>query len=205
MSQFIESLENRRLLSTVTLAAAEAALMSDASTLATDARHAKSDLLAAGKAFQTDFNALHLKPSPQKTALVRAITSARTLIQSDVNRIITAGYKDGQAVVNDVLHITVYDTGNAVKIARDQKHLTTDTARLRNLETPLVTKLENDVNSSAAKVTAAVNALALANNSAAPLQADWTTLSNIYVSSKQTLTSDLTNVIDDLDALSTAV
>ncbi len=204
MPHFTESLENRQFLSTVTLAAAEAALMSDATTLYSDALHARSDLLAAAKTFQTDFNSLHLKASPLKTALQRAVNSARTLIQSDVNRIVTAGYRDGQAVFKDVLHITVDDTGNATRTARDQKHLAADTARLRNLETPLVVKLENDVDTSAAKISSAVNALALANSSAAPLQTDWMTLSDIYVSSKQTLTSDLTNVINDLDALSTA-
>ena len=53
-------------------------------------------------------------------------------------------------------------------------------------------------------VDGAVNALIAANSSDTALASDWKTLSSTYQSAEQTLVPDLTNVVTDLESLSTA-
>ncbi|HWE04086.1 MAG TPA: hypothetical protein VG326_16895 [Tepidisphaeraceae bacterium] len=204
MWKFIESLESRRLLSTVTLAAAETKLASDISTLAADAGHAKVALIDDVKTFKSDLQALHLQNGPLKSGLVNAVGSARSKLQADVSHIIGAGYKDGQAVVSDVLHITLFDGGNAAKIANSQKRLAADLKTLQTLETPLVAKLTTDVTTAITQINGAVQAIITANGDNQALQTDWATLSATFQSAQQALAPDLTNVISDLNALTTA-
>jgi hypothetical protein len=204
MLEFVESLESRRLLSTVTLAAAGASLASDASTLIADARPAKVALIDAAKTFKTEVQSLHLKNGAMKSALMNDIASARTKIQADVSHIISAGLKDGQNVVSDVLHITLLDAGNSAKIASYQKDLAVRVKTLQTLETPLVAKLTSDVGNAITQVNGAVHAIVTANSADQSLQTDWTKLSTAFQSAETTLMPDLTNVIADLNALSTA-
>lgn len=204
MPEFIDTLESRRLLSAVTLAAAEAKLASDVSILATDARSAKVALVADVKVFKADLTALDLKSGALKSGLQNAVASGRTKIEADVSHIISAGYKDGMDVVSDVLHITLFDAGDATKIAAEQKRLGADIKALQTLETPLVNKLSADVGNAVTQVNSAVQAIIAANPADTTLQSDWTQLSSAFKSAENTLVPDLGNIITDLDALSTA-
>jgi hypothetical protein len=204
MPEFIQTLESRRLFSTVTLAIAEATLAADVSTLGVNARVAKTDLVAAGKTFVADLKALDLKNSPLKSKLQSSVNTARTVLTADVTHIITAGESDAKAIFSDVLHITVLDAGNSTKITRDQKKLAANIAALQKAETPLVNKLSTDVNAQTTKVDAAVQAILTANSSDAALQTAWTDLSNVYETQENILVPDLNNVLTDLGNLSTA-
>lgn len=204
MLQFMESLESRRLLSAITLASAEANLTSDVGTLISDARQAKAALVADTKAFATDLKDLHLQNGPLKSKLQTAVASARTTIQNDVTHIISSGFKDGEAVVRDVLNIYFADAGDSAKIMKDQTRLAADVTVLRNVETPLIDKLGTDVSNAQSQIGAAVQSILTANPSDQALATSWSTLSGAYESFKQTLVADFTAVSNDLDALSTA-
>ncbi len=204
MHEFVESLESRRLLSAVSLAVAEARLASDVGTLAANAKQAKGSLISAATTFKADLKALGLKSGPLKSALLSAVAVARAKIQADVTHIITSGFKDGENVVSDVLHITIFNAGNAAKIASYQKKLSADIRRLNALEAPLVAKLTGDVGNAVTKINGAVQAIITASSSDTALMTDWAKLSTAYQLAGSTLVPDLNNVASDLNALTTA-
>jgi hypothetical protein len=204
MPSFVETLESRQLFSGVTLGLAEAQLSVDLSTLGSDARTAKPALIDSAQTFAADVKALNLKNSPLKTKVVNAINVARTKLTTDVTQIINAGEADAKAIVSDVLHITLLDTGNSTKIARDQKKLANNIATLQKVETPLINKLSSDVQAQSAKVDSAVSNFVAANPSDQVIATDWTNLSGVFQTQEQILVPDLNNVISDLGAISTA-
>jgi len=79
-----------------------------------------------------------------------------------------------------------------------------DVKTLQTLETPLVAKLTSDVGHAITQINGAVQAIVAADSSDQPLQTGWTALSGAFQSAQTTLAPDLTNVIADLNALSTA-
>ena len=204
MPQFVQNLETRRLLSSVTLAIAEAQLSADFSTLVADAKNAKPAAVDSTKAFAAEVKLLSLKPSPAKAALNTDISNARTQLSNDVSKIINTGKADALAIVSDVLRITVLDLGRPVKIAAAQVKLGKDVAALEKIETPLITKLESNVATDSNKIGTAVTAIVTANPADQVLETDWTNLSNVFQSEQAILVPDLNNVISDLGALSTA-
>jgi hypothetical protein len=204
MLQLLESLESRRLLSAITLAAAEVPLTADFTKLVSDAKNAKPALVDSAKAFAAEVKLLDLKPSPLKAALNNDISAARIQLGNDAGKIISSGKSDALAIASDVLHITVLDFGKPTKIAAAQVKLAKDVAALEKIETPLIDKLDSDVTADSSKIGAAVSAIVTANPSDQALSVDWTNLSGVFQTEEQILVPDMDNVISDLGALSTA-
>jgi hypothetical protein len=204
MLHFLESLESRRLLSAVTLAAAEVQLSADFGKLVADAKTAKPALIDSAKAFAAEVKLLYLKTSPLKAALNSDISFARTVLSGDVGKIINAGKADALAIVSDVLHITLLDLGKPTKIAAAQVKLANNIAALEKVETPLIDKLSSDVTTQSNKIGAAISAIVTANPADQALSTDWTNLSGVFQTEEQILVPDMDNVISDLGALSTA-
>jgi len=204
MLDFVEPLESRRLLSAVTIAAADVKLMADVQTLTANANMAQTAVLNAGNQFKAAVQSLHLKNSSLKTALQKDITASSSKIEGDVSKIISAGSSGEQKVMADVLHITVLDSGNAAKTIADQRRLGADLESLQIVETPLLGKLASDIGNTITQINGAVHAIVVANAGQQGLQSAWTKLSNAFQSSERTLFPEVVDVVVDLDALSTA-
>lgn len=204
MPKFVESLETRQLLSGVTLALAGEQLALDLGTLVSDAGSARTTLVADAKAFAADVKALGVKSGPLKARLGAAVASARSTLQADVVKIFVAGFDDGKSIASDVLHLTLLNTGKPAQIALYQKRLAAGIKTLETVESPYVTKLEGDVSSASTHIGDAAQAIISANPSDTALNTDYMALSSDYHTAGKTLTTDLTNVISDLETLSTA-
>ena len=159
-----------------------------------NARVAKTDLVAAGKTFVADLKALDLKNSPLKSKLQSSANTARTVLTADVTHIITAGEPTPKQSTPTSCTSPCSTAGNTTKITRDQKKLAANITALQKIETPLVNKLSTDVDIQTTKVDAAVQAILTANSSDTALQVASTDLSNVYETQENILVPDLNNV-----------
>ena len=192
------------MLSSVTLAIAEAQLSADFTKLIADAKTAKPVLIDSAKTFTVEVKLLDLKNSPLKATLTNDISTALTVLSGDVGKIINAGKTDALAIVSDVLHITLLNLGKPTKIAATQVKLANNIAALEKVETPLIDKLSSDVTTQSNKIGAAISAIVTANPGDQALSMDWTNLSGVFQTEEQILVPDMDNVITDLGALSMA-